>query len=60
MAAKSFEVSAPLVIARGDDGKDVYLYKGSPVPASVKGDELKRLQDGGFLTEAGVEDAPSK
>lgn len=44
-------VTAALVITRNEDGSDLYLYAGAPVPERVKGDELKRLVDEGFVAE---------
>lgn len=46
----SYSINAPLVITRNEDGSDLYLYQGSPLPSHVRGDELKRLKDGGFLS----------
>lgn len=47
----SHVVKSPLVITKNPDGSDLYLYAGAEVPEHVKGDELKRLKDGGFLSE---------
>lgn len=37
-------VKAPLVIAKGEAGNDLYLYEGSQVPSLAEG-ELERLAD---------------
>ncbi|QJU52935.1 hypothetical protein SCB71_06330 [Herbiconiux sp. KACC 21604] len=47
-------VSVPLVIAKQEDGSDVYLYQGASVGDGLAKGELKRLRDGGFISE--VED----
>jgi len=55
-------VSKALVITRKEDGSDLYLYYGSPVPAHVKDDELLRLIEGEFIAEDGdvqPEDKPA-
>lgn len=38
-------VSAPLVIARREDGSDVYLYEGAALPAGLAEGEAERLAD---------------
>ena len=38
-------VMAPLVIAKDDSGKQVYLYFGTEVPASIGKAEVARLSD---------------
>lgn len=38
-------VTAPLVIAKLENGSDVYLYQGSPLPEGLASDEEKRLAD---------------
>lgn len=45
----SKQVIVPLVIAKQEDGSDLYLYQGAPVPESLSKDEVKRLSDGGFI-----------
>lgn len=55
-------VTAPLVVAKGTDGKDVYLYSGSSVPVLLDG-EVERLSEAGFLAEVApepVEPAPAE
>lgn len=54
-----YRVTAPLVVARQDNGTDVYLYAGSPVPETVGKDELDRLSEGGFI-ESGDTATPNK
>jgi hypothetical protein len=36
-------VTSPLVIAKKEDGSDLYLYEGSELPDFVKADDVKRL-----------------
>jgi hypothetical protein len=36
-------VTGPLVIAKKEDGADLYLYENAVVPEHVSADELKRL-----------------
>lgn len=50
-------VNAPLVVARQENGTDIYLYQGAPVPPSVKADEVKRLVADGLLTKNAEEAA---
>lgn len=38
-------VTAPLVIAKREDGSDVYVYAGSPLPDNLAEGEEKRLAD---------------
>lgn len=38
-------VKAPLVIAKREDGSDVYVYAGSPLPDGLADGEEKRLAD---------------
>lgn len=47
-------VTAPLVIASDAEGRQVYLYRGAPVPAQIPAKEVTRLVEGGFV----VADAP--
>lgn len=49
----SYRVTAPLVVARQKSGSNIHLYTGSPVPDSVGKDELKRLEEGGFIESVG-------
>jgi len=51
--------SKPLVITKREDGSDLYLYHGSPVPGHVKGEELQRLLDGEFIAEDDATEAPA-
>lgn len=44
-------VTAPLVIAKNEDGSDLYLYEGAQLPSHVKGDALKALVDSGLVEE---------
>lgn len=48
--AAAYKVTTPLVIAKGTDKRDVYLYADSTVPADVPADEVKRLLAGGFIS----------
>jgi len=52
--AKSYRGKAPLsLVLVGDAGteasKYVQVYRGAPLPDGVSADELKRLEDGGFI-----------
>jgi len=47
----ALEAIVPLVITKDGEGKDVYLYSGSPVPGGVSEDEVKRLVEGGFVED---------
>ena len=38
-------VTAPLVIAKREDGSDVYVYAGSPLPEGLQDGEADRLAD---------------
>lgn len=38
-------VTAPLVIAKLENGSDVYVYEGSPLPDGLKEGEAERLAD---------------
>ena len=38
-------VKAPLVIAKREDGSDIYVYAGSPLPDGLAEGEEKRLAD---------------
>lgn len=53
----TYTVTAPLVIATAENGSQHHLYQGSPVPAYIGEDELKRLADDGHIAKA--EDAPA-
>lgn len=53
----------PLVIARDETGRDVYVYNGQPVPGNVSDESVERLVEDGFIAaifepEVEVEDAP--
>ena len=60
----AYIVKAALVIARGEDGRDTYLYQGAPVPSSIPAVEVDRLASEGFLVEVGspepAESEPAK
>lgn len=51
-------VTAPLVIASDAEGRHVYLYEGQPVPAGIPAAEVKRLVEGGFLSQGQPEEPP--
>ena len=42
-------VTAPLVIVKDDQGRDLYLYQGSEVPDVVSAENIKRLKDDGMI-----------
>lgn len=44
-------VTAALVLAKAEDGSNVYLYRGSPVPANVSAAEVDRLVEGEFVSK---------
>lgn len=44
-------VTSALVIAKAEDGSDVYLYRGAPVPSHIDSKEVARLVEGGFVEE---------
>lgn len=44
----------PLVVARTEEGSDVYTYQGSPVPDNVSEREIQRLLADGFIASDGV------
>lgn len=48
-------VKSPLVIAKAEDGSDVYLYRGAPVPSHIDAKEVARLVEGGFVEEVKAE-----
>jgi len=50
-------VKSPLVIAKAEDGSDVYLYRGAPVPSHIDSKEIARLVEGGFIEEVTAEKA---
>ena len=49
---ENLEVKSALVIAyvgEGDNRSQVYLYQGAGIPKIVEDEEIKRLQDEGFI-----------
>lgn len=48
-------VKGALVIAKAEDGSDVYLYRGAPVPSHISTKEVARLVEGGFIEEIKTE-----
>lgn len=48
-AEKAVIVLAPLVITKQEDGSDVYLYQGAPMPEGISDAEVKRLTAEGFI-----------
>lgn len=54
--AKQLVVVVPLAVAKDEAGRDVYLYRDTPVPASIPKAERKRLQEGGFVDVVGEDD----
>lgn len=55
----SYHVSAPLVVAKQPNGSDLYLYQGAPVPDGLADDEVKRLEEGGFIEKDAAESKSS-
>ena len=49
-------VTTPLVITKNEDGSDLYLYFGTPLPQHIKGDELKRLSNEGYIGKLTAEE----
>lgn len=47
--AKSYSVTAPLVIAKDEVGADVYVYQGAPVPDGQSDDWITRHVDDGLI-----------
>lgn len=45
----AYTVTAPLVIAKKQDGSDLYLYEGAVLPDFVPEADVKRLSDLGFV-----------
>lgn len=57
----SYVVVGPLVVARGADGKQRYLYKDAPMPDDIPAEEIKRLVATGLVADADAGDAkPAK
>lgn len=56
----SYHVSAPLVVAKQPNGSDLYLYQGAPVPEDLSSDEVKRLEEGGFIEKDASDSKSSK
>jgi hypothetical protein len=58
----SYRIKAPLVITKNENGSDLYLYQGAPLPSHVKADEIKRLQADDMLEELpdGEADKPAR
>lgn len=44
-AKKGKVVTAPLVVAKDSEGRDVYLYRGAPFPEGLADGEEKRLEE---------------
>jgi len=55
-----YVATAPLVIATDEQGARHHLYEGSPLPANISKDEVKRLSDGGFIASPKVKKAEPK
>lgn len=53
-------VKAALVIAKLEDGSDVYLYEGAPVPEGLKDGEVDRLKELGLLEDESKSDDGDK
>ena len=45
----SYIAITPLVIARDETDRDVYIYNGQPVPGNVSETSVKRLLEDGFI-----------
>ena len=60
LMATTYSVTAPLVIARRDDGVHVHVYEGGILPETVDKDQLKQLIDSKMVAEmeAVVEETP--
>jgi hypothetical protein len=52
----SYIVTAPLVLAKKEDGSDLYLYANSVIPAYVSDSEIKRLSNLGLIAEVETAD----
>lgn len=53
----NYIVKSPLVIARDEAGRDVYLYQGTAVPNGIPAAELERLSADGFIEAVEAPDA---
>lgn len=51
MADKTYVVTAPLVIAKLENGSDSYVYQNAPLPGGLADGEIDRLLDGEFIAE---------
>ena len=54
MASTQLVVTAPLVIAKTDEGRDLYLYEGAAVPSGQSQEWLKRHRDAEMIGDAEV------
>jgi hypothetical protein len=49
MATKSYTVIGPLVLAKNEQGGDVYLYQGAPVPDGQSDQWIQNHLDSGLI-----------
>ena len=52
MADKQLLVTAPLVVTKDKAGVDRYLYEGTPVPADIPAEQVKRLRELRMVADA--------
>jgi hypothetical protein len=55
-----YKVVVPLVITKREDGSNLYLYENAVLPDFVSDDEVKRLQEEGFVEKLSTDSAKSK
>lgn len=58
--ADSYTAVAPLVIAKDESGRDVYIYQDFPVPGNVTEDSIARLLDEGFIAKVEAPEEPEE
>lgn len=56
----AYVVTSPLVIAKKQDGSDLYLYENAEVPDFVSADEIKRLTALGMIAKEADGASPKK
>lgn len=49
----NYQVTGPLAIVKGKDGKIRYCYTGSPIPGDIDDEQVQRLVVDGLVSEVG-------
>lgn len=49
----NYQVTGPLAIVKGKDGKIRYCYTGSPIPSDIDDEQVQRLVVDGLVSEVG-------